>query len=207
MLALPADLTRPEAVTEVFARTEREFGPLDVLFANAGGLLQRSRCGRHHPGAVEPGDRGQPDQHLPVLPGGAALDGAAPQPAPSSPWGVAGGLRRRRPRRLALRRHQGRGRHPHPQPGQGGRAAGHPGERRRSGPDRHPLPRRLQHAAGPRRRGRAHAAAPRGHAGGRGRGGALPGLRPRLLPRRRDHPDQRRHRVSETKGQGGTLIA
>jgi len=43
-LALPADLTRPEAVTEVFARTEREFGPLDVLFANAGGLLQRSRC-------------------------------------------------------------------------------------------------------------------------------------------------------------------
>ena len=43
-LALPADLTRPEAVTEVFARTAREFGPLDVLFANAGGLLQRSRC-------------------------------------------------------------------------------------------------------------------------------------------------------------------
>ncbi|MGO1081009.1 SDR family NAD(P)-dependent oxidoreductase [Inquilinus sp. CA228] len=43
-LALPADLTRPEAVTEIFARTEREFGPLDVLFANAGGLLQRSRC-------------------------------------------------------------------------------------------------------------------------------------------------------------------
>ena len=43
-LALPADLTRPEAVTEVFARTERELGPLDVLFANAGGLLQRSRC-------------------------------------------------------------------------------------------------------------------------------------------------------------------
>jgi len=43
-LALPADLTRPEAVTEVFARAEREFGPLDVLFANAGGLLQRSRC-------------------------------------------------------------------------------------------------------------------------------------------------------------------
>ncbi|MFE0759349.1 SDR family NAD(P)-dependent oxidoreductase [Inquilinus sp. NPDC058860] len=43
-LALPADLTRPEEVTEVFARTERELGPLDVLFANAGGLLQRSRC-------------------------------------------------------------------------------------------------------------------------------------------------------------------
>src|SRR5262245_26036520 len=43
-LALPADLTRPEVVAEVFARTERELGPLDVLFANAGGLLQRSRC-------------------------------------------------------------------------------------------------------------------------------------------------------------------
>jgi 3-oxoacyl-[acyl-carrier protein] reductase len=43
-LALPADLTRPEEVAEVFARTERELGPLDVLFANAGGLLQRSRC-------------------------------------------------------------------------------------------------------------------------------------------------------------------
>ena len=43
-LALPADLTRPEEVTEIFARTERELGPLDVLFANAGGLLQRSRC-------------------------------------------------------------------------------------------------------------------------------------------------------------------
>ena len=43
-LALPADLTRPEVVAEIFARTERELGPLDVLFANAGGLLQRSRC-------------------------------------------------------------------------------------------------------------------------------------------------------------------
>ena len=43
-LALPADLTRPGEVTEVVARTERELGPLDVLFANAGGLLQRSRC-------------------------------------------------------------------------------------------------------------------------------------------------------------------
>ncbi|WP_395678559.1 SDR family NAD(P)-dependent oxidoreductase [Inquilinus sp.] len=43
-VALPADLTKPEVVAEVFARTERELGPLDVLFANAGGLLQRSRC-------------------------------------------------------------------------------------------------------------------------------------------------------------------
>lgn len=43
-LALPADLTRPEVVTDIFARTERELGPLGVLFANAGGLLQRSRC-------------------------------------------------------------------------------------------------------------------------------------------------------------------
>lgn len=43
-LALPADLTRPEVVTEIFARIERELGPIDVLFANAGGLLQRSRC-------------------------------------------------------------------------------------------------------------------------------------------------------------------
>ncbi|WP_343716362.1 SDR family oxidoreductase [Inquilinus sp.] len=43
-LALPADLTRPEVVAEVFAHIEREFGLVDVLFANAGGLLQRSRC-------------------------------------------------------------------------------------------------------------------------------------------------------------------
>jgi len=43
-LALQADITRPEVVTEVFARVERELGPVDILFANAGGLLQRSRC-------------------------------------------------------------------------------------------------------------------------------------------------------------------
>ena len=43
-LGFAADLTQPEAIAGVFAEVERRFGPVDVLFANAGGLLQRKRC-------------------------------------------------------------------------------------------------------------------------------------------------------------------
>lgn len=39
-----ADMSKPDEVAEVVARTERELGPVDVLFANAGGLLRRARC-------------------------------------------------------------------------------------------------------------------------------------------------------------------
>jgi NAD(P)-dependent dehydrogenase (short-subunit alcohol dehydrogenase family) len=35
-LVLPADVTQPEAVAEVFARVQAEFGRLDLLFNNAG---------------------------------------------------------------------------------------------------------------------------------------------------------------------------
>lgn len=43
-LALRADMTRPEPVAEAFAAAEAALGPVDILFANAGGLLKRSRC-------------------------------------------------------------------------------------------------------------------------------------------------------------------
>lgn len=43
-LPLKADLTQSEAVAEVFAALERQLGPIDILFANAGGLLQRNRA-------------------------------------------------------------------------------------------------------------------------------------------------------------------
>ena len=76
-LGFKADLTKPEAIVGVFAEVERRLGPVDVLFANAGGLLQRRRCVELHIGALERGDRDQPHQHLPRLPGGAPLHGAA----------------------------------------------------------------------------------------------------------------------------------
>lgn len=43
-LGFKADLTKPEAIASVFADVERRFGAVDVLFANAGGLLKRMRC-------------------------------------------------------------------------------------------------------------------------------------------------------------------
>jgi len=36
VLAVPTDVTRPDAVAALFARTQREFGRLDLLFNNAG---------------------------------------------------------------------------------------------------------------------------------------------------------------------------
>jgi 3-oxoacyl-[acyl-carrier protein] reductase len=43
-LALAADLTRPDEVAAAFAAAEEALGPVDVVFANAGGLLRRVRC-------------------------------------------------------------------------------------------------------------------------------------------------------------------
>lgn len=43
-LALQADMTSPEDVENVFIETEEKLGPVDIVFANAGGLLQRVRC-------------------------------------------------------------------------------------------------------------------------------------------------------------------
>ena len=43
-LAVQADMTLPEEVEKVFAETEKKLGPVDIVFANAGGLLQRVRC-------------------------------------------------------------------------------------------------------------------------------------------------------------------
>lgn len=43
-LTLRADMTRAEEVDDAFARAEAELGPLNILFANAGGLLKRERC-------------------------------------------------------------------------------------------------------------------------------------------------------------------
>src|SRR5690349_18518438 len=44
VLGFKADMTKPAEVSDVVQRTEQHFGPIDVLFANTGGLLQRSRC-------------------------------------------------------------------------------------------------------------------------------------------------------------------
>ena len=43
-LALKADLTDPAAVENLFGQAERELGPPDAVFANAGGLIRRVRC-------------------------------------------------------------------------------------------------------------------------------------------------------------------
>jgi 3-oxoacyl-[acyl-carrier protein] reductase len=42
-LALQADAGDPDRMAQVVARAEAELGPVDVLFANAGGLIQRAR--------------------------------------------------------------------------------------------------------------------------------------------------------------------
>jgi 3-oxoacyl-[acyl-carrier protein] reductase len=43
-LGLRADMTKWDAVEAVFAKAEEALGPVDILFANAGGLLKRERC-------------------------------------------------------------------------------------------------------------------------------------------------------------------
>jgi 3-oxoacyl-[acyl-carrier protein] reductase len=43
-LALQADMTKWDEVEAVFAKAEEALGPVDILFANAGGLLKRERC-------------------------------------------------------------------------------------------------------------------------------------------------------------------
>lgn len=44
VMGIKADMTDPASVADAFAKAEEAFGPIDVLFANAGGLLKRSRC-------------------------------------------------------------------------------------------------------------------------------------------------------------------
>jgi len=44
VLSMKADMTKPDEVADVVRRTEDELGPIDILFANTGGLLKRSRC-------------------------------------------------------------------------------------------------------------------------------------------------------------------
>lgn len=39
-----ADMRQQDVVTDIVTRSEQEFGPLDVVFANSGGLLRRARC-------------------------------------------------------------------------------------------------------------------------------------------------------------------
>ncbi len=43
-LSLQADMTKADEVEAVFATAEEGLGPIDILFANAGGLLKRERC-------------------------------------------------------------------------------------------------------------------------------------------------------------------
>jgi len=44
VMGIKADMTDPVSVADAFARGEEAFGPIEILFANAGGLLKRSRC-------------------------------------------------------------------------------------------------------------------------------------------------------------------
>lgn len=44
VMGIKADMTDPTSVADAFRRAEEAFGPVDILFANAGGLLKRSRC-------------------------------------------------------------------------------------------------------------------------------------------------------------------
>jgi len=44
VMGIKADMTDPASVAGAFAQAEEAFGPIDILFANAGGLLKRSRC-------------------------------------------------------------------------------------------------------------------------------------------------------------------
>ncbi len=39
-----ADASQPDTVTQLFLEVEAHLGPVDVVFANAGGLIKRSRC-------------------------------------------------------------------------------------------------------------------------------------------------------------------
>jgi len=39
-----ADVSQPDVVAQLFLEVEGTFGPVDVVFANAGGLIKRSRC-------------------------------------------------------------------------------------------------------------------------------------------------------------------
>lgn len=43
-LAIGADMTSADEVEAAFAKAEEALGPIDILFANAGGLLKRERC-------------------------------------------------------------------------------------------------------------------------------------------------------------------
>jgi len=44
VMGIKADMTDPVSVADAFKQAEEAFGPVDILFANAGGLLKRSRC-------------------------------------------------------------------------------------------------------------------------------------------------------------------
>ena len=44
VFGLQADMTKPDEVAEVVRGTEQDIGSIDILFANSGGLLKRSRC-------------------------------------------------------------------------------------------------------------------------------------------------------------------
>jgi 3-oxoacyl-[acyl-carrier protein] reductase len=43
-IGIRSDVRDPGEVTALFERVERDLGPVDVLLANAGGLLERRRC-------------------------------------------------------------------------------------------------------------------------------------------------------------------
>ncbi len=79
MIAVPTDITQPDAVAALFARTKEAFGRLDVLFNNAG--RSRHSLGRSDPCAVERGCGRQPDRRVLVRPAGHPPHAVAAAPA------------------------------------------------------------------------------------------------------------------------------
>ena len=100
-LAFKADMTMPGEVADVVAKIEAEIGSVDVLFANAGGLLKRQRCVDFQPRALAASILDQSVQHVSCGASGAALDGASENRFDRVDV-LPGGVRRRRPRRFPL---------------------------------------------------------------------------------------------------------
>jgi len=70
MLAVAADVGKPEEVKRLFEETKKAFGGrLDFLFNNAGMGCTAGRHGRAELRAVEGGGRRQPDRLIPVRAG------------------------------------------------------------------------------------------------------------------------------------------
>ena len=68
-LSVPTDVSDPESIKALFARTKKDFGRLDLLFNNAGIGAPAGADGRIAAGDLEEGGRHQPDRLVRLHPG------------------------------------------------------------------------------------------------------------------------------------------